>query len=174
MIRGSFIRRERQLWHKHFIPSFIAGILVAIVSFAFEITVSSIVLFASVGASAIILTNTRSHHLTSLRTAIVAYVIAIVISSLVYITNSVFPLHISVNLFLIVFLVSILLFLSNAFHPPAITASLSFILLQRPLVDLFYLFVAVIVLLILARLATYTFSQHLSLKEFAKELRKSF
>lgn len=169
-----FIKREKVLWHRHFIPSVIAGLAVALISFVYQITVSNIVLFASVGASAAILTNTRSHHLTRLRTTILAYIISIIISSFVYLINLFIPLHISINIFLLVFLVGLFLVLLNTFHPPAITASLSFILLERPVVDLIYLFIAIIVLFVVIRLLTYTLSQHLSVKEFFKEFRKSF
>jgi len=168
------LKRERLLWHRHFIPSVLAGLAVALVSLIYQITVSNIVLFASVGASAAILTNTRSHHLTKLRTTILAYMVSIIISSMVYALNFFLPLHISVNIFLLVFLVGLFLFLLNVFHPPAITASLSFILLERPVFELIYLFFAIIILLIIVRLLTYTISQRLSLREFLKEFRKSF
>jgi CBS-domain-containing membrane protein len=168
------IKRERILWHRHFIPSLLAGVLVAFIAFVYEMTISNIIIIASVGASAVILTNIRSHHLTKLHTTIVAYVIAILVSSLVYFVNLFFPLHIAISIFVLVFLVGILLFLFNTFHPPAITASLSFIVLERPLIDMLYLFFAVIILFILVRFATYTLSQHLTVKEFLKEFKKSF
>jgi hypothetical protein len=73
-----------------------------------------------------------------------------------------------------VFLVGFFLFLFDVFHPPAITASLSFILLERPLIDLLYLFFAILVLLVLIRLLAYVLSQHLSVGDFFKEFRKKF
>jgi hypothetical protein len=169
-----FINRRKSMWHKHFLPSLLAAIVVAIISFLYEVTISNIILFASVGASAIILTNSKSHHLTKLHTVVISYVICIVVSMMVYVINIFILLHMSVNIFLLVFLVGILLFLFNVFHPPAITASLSFILLQRPAVDLVYLFVAIIILLIIVRIATYKLSQHLSLRKFLNEFRRSF
>lgn len=166
------LRKEKRLWHRHFIPSLAAAAAVALLSLLYKVTVSNVILFASVGASAIILTNTRSHHLTKLRTTIMAYLIAIVISVGVYGLNLLFPLHISINLFLLMLLVGIAIFLADVFHPPVITASLSFILLDRPVLDLLYLFVAIILMFILIRLATYTFSQHLTVKRFWREFRK--
>jgi len=168
------IQKERILWHRHFIPSLLAGVLVGLISFIYEATVSNIILFASIGASAVILTNSRSHHLTKLHTTIVAYFVTILISSAVYFFNVFIPLHISINIFLLIFLVGLALFLVNAFHPPAITASLSFILLERPLIDLLYLFSAVIILFVLLRLLTYIFSQNLSVKNFIREFTRSF
>ncbi|MFH1290448.1 MAG: HPP family protein [Nanoarchaeota archaeon] len=168
----TFLRHKRKLWHYHFIPSLIAGLIVALISYVYKLTAFNILLFASVGASAVILTNSRSHHLTKLRTTIIAYLLAVAISSIVYGLNLLIPIHVSINIFILIFLVGLFLFLFDAFHPPAITASLSFILLDRPLFDLIYLFIAIIVLLIIVRLITYVLSQHLPVKEFALEFKK--
>ena len=170
------VKRERLVWHKHFIPSLIAGVAVALIALLYEMTISNIILFASVGASAVILTNFRSHHLTKLHTTIMAYIIAVVVSYLIFLINTKLPIPLVGNIFIAVFVVSMCLFLFNAFPPPAITASLSFILLERPPNDLIFLFVAVILLLIAVRFITYVFSQHLSiyafLKEFKREVKK--
>ena len=166
------LRRERLLWHKHFIPSLIAGIAVAIIALIFEFTAANIVLFASVGASAAILANIRSHHLTKLRTTIIAYIIAIIISLLLYFLNLHFSISLALNLFFAVFLTSMLIFLADSFHPPAISASASFFLFGRGLSDLFYLFIAILVLFIIIRFLTYTISQNLSVKKFWQEFTK--
>ena len=109
MVFKDFISKRRRLWHRHFIPSLIAGLVVAAIALVFDLTVSNVILFASVGASAVILTNSESHHLTKLRTVVVAYVIAIVISLVVYsyldkftkINNSrtIFKIHLSCQLY---------------------------------------------------------------------------
>ncbi|MBW2991217.1 HPP family protein [Candidatus Woesearchaeota archaeon] len=169
-----FLRKERIIWHKHFAPSLIAGVAVAIIALIFKFTAANIVLFASVGASAAILSNIRSHHLTKLHTIIASYVVAIIISLILYFINLKINLPLALNLFLAVFLTSILIFLVNSFHPPAISASASFILFERGLKDLFYLFIAMLVLFIIIRFLTYTLSQHLSVKEFWKEFKREF
>lgn len=169
-----FLQNKRQLWHKHFIPSIFAGLVVALISLIYEATLSNVVLLASVGSSAVILTNSHSHHLTKLHTTIVSYLFTIIISSLVYLLNTALPLHVSINIFLLISIVGTTLFLANSFHPPAIAASLSFILLEKPLIDLLYLFAAIILVLICIRFLTYVFSQRLSVKEFTKEFKKSF
>ena len=174
MSLSTFLRRERQLWHNHFIPSLIAGIGVAVVALLFEFTVSNIVLFASVGASATILANFHSHHLTKLHTTIVSYIIAIIVSLLLYFLNTLIELPLAINLFFVVFLIAIIVFLVNSFHPPAISAGVSFFLFERTLADLFYLFIAILVLFVLIRFLTYTVSQHLSIREFWKEFKKEF
>ncbi len=170
----TFIRRERMLWHKHFGPSLIAGLGVALIALVFEFTVSNIVLFASVGASAAILANIHSHYLTKLHTAIVSYAIAIIISLLLYLLNKYIALPLALNLFFAVFFTSIIIFLLNSFHPPAISASASFFLFERSLADLAYLFMAILLLFIIIRFLTYTLSQHLSVREFLSEFKKEF
>ena len=167
-----WMKRKRILWHNHFIPSLIAAVVVAVLSFLYNLTISNIILFASVGASAIILTNTRSHHLFKLKTIITAYFIAIIISSLVYLLNTIVTLHTSINLFLLIFLVGFSLFLFDASHPPAIASSISFILLDRPLIYLIYLFFAIMMLLVILRFITYVASPKLSIKDFYKEFKK--
>lgn len=171
---NKFLKKEKQIWHKHFGPSLIAGIAVAVIALIFEFTAANIVLFASVGASAAILANVHSHHLTKLRTTIVAYIIAIIISLILYFLNLYLGLSLALNLFLAVFMTSILIFLANSFHPPAISASASFFLFHRGLNDLFYLFIAVIIIFIVIRFLTYTVSQHLSVKNFWKEFAREF
>lgn len=167
-----FIAKEKILWHRHFLPSLLTALVVAVLSFLYEYSTSSVVLFASVGASATILTHSRSHHLTKLHTTITAYLIAIIISLLIYFLNSAIPLANSVNIFILIFMVSLSLFLFNAVHPPAIGASISFILRKGGVDELIYLFSAVVLLLIAVRFLTYILSQHLSVKEFEKEFKK--
>ena len=170
---NKFVKKERSLWHHHFYPSLFAGIIVGIISYLFELTVSNVILFASVGASAVILMNSQSEHLLKLNTAVAAYVLAIIISLGVYFFNLYVPLHVSINISLLVFLVGLSLFLFNSFHPPAITGSISFILLERPVMDLLFLFLAIIILLIFIRFFTYIFAQNLRVKDFIKEFIRS-
>ena len=169
-----FLKKERLLWHNHFIPSFIAGGVVALIALVYELTISNVILFASVGASAAILTNSKSHHLTKLYTVISAYFIAIILSLLIFTINKYYPLPTAFNLFILVSVTSLALFLLNSFHPPAISASISFILLQGPVIDLLYLFLAIIILLVIIRLITYIVLMKFSFKEFKKEFKKGF
>ncbi|MBD3259087.1 hypothetical protein GF371_00485 [Candidatus Woesearchaeota archaeon] len=169
-----WLKKERRLWHKHFVPSLIAGVAVAILTLLFEFNAFNVVLFASVGASAVILANLRSHHLTKLRTAIIAYVIAIIVSTGVFLLNLLHNFDPAFNLFFVIFGIAILLYLLDSFHPPAITAGASFILLERPVIELGYLLIAIIVLLVLVRFAAYIFSQHLPLREFYEEFVREF
>ena len=165
------IKREKILWHNHFIPSLLAGLLVGLITFLYQATISNILLFSSVGASALILTNSKSHHLTKLRTTIISYFITIIISLGVYYLNKLIVVPLYLNIFLLVFLIGIVMFLANSFHPPAVAAGIAFIVLDRGVIELLYLFFSIIVLLILIRFLVYTLSQHLSVREFRKEFR---
>ena len=153
-----WIRKEKRLWHKHFIPSLLAGVIVAVLALLFKANLPNIILFGSVGASAAILTNSHSHHLTGLRTSLIGYVIAIIFSGLLYIVNQYIKIDLSINIFLVIFSVTIAQFLMNSFHPPAIGASLSFVLLKQDAGELTSLFVTILILLILVRLFTYIFT----------------
>ena len=168
-----FLKKERRIWHSHFLPSLGAALAAALVTLVFKATLSNVILFASIGASAFILTNAQKHHLTKLNTTVRAYIIAIAISALVYFLNQVVPLHLSFNIFMLVFLVGLGEYSFDAIHPPAISASLSFVLLQRPPQDLIYLFLTIFGILVIVRLSVYLYSQHLTVNEFMHEFRKN-
>jgi len=168
-----FLKKKRRLWHRHFLPSLFAGIIVGLIAFLFEATIANIILLASIGASAIILTNSESHHLTKLMTIIYAYTISIIVSLIIYSVNLYFSFPVYLNIFLVVFIIGLALFLFDVFHPPVITASIAFIQLERPLIELFYLFAGIIVLLILIRLITYLLRQELSIKKFFREFKRN-
>ncbi|MFP4424780.1 MAG: hypothetical protein ACLFP2_06165 [Candidatus Woesearchaeota archaeon] len=111
-----FLKREKKIWHRRFVPSLAAALLAGFISYVIDFTLSNVVLFASVGALAFILTNTKHHHLATLSTTILAYTIALIISSLVYMANQYYLLHMSINIFLLVFFVGISLYLMRSIH----------------------------------------------------------
>lgn len=168
----SFIKKERRIWHRHFLPSFVAAALVAVISVILEFTLSNIILFASVGASAFILTNSKSHHLTKIHTATKAYVISGIVSLIIFLINQLLYLHLGINVFLSILVVGMALYLTDSVHPPAISASLAFIMLNKPAGSLLLIFALVIALLIFVRFITYTLSQDLKVKKFMKEFKK--
>lgn len=165
----NLVIKEKRLWHKHFIPALFAGLAAAIVSLMYQATPANIVLFASVGASAIILTHSRSHHLTKLHTTVKAYIVAIIVSIIMYFFNNYFIIHLSIQIFIIIFLVGLSILMLDAFHPPSISACISFVLANHKIFDLLILSTQILVLLVIVRLITYLFSEHLSIKEFINE-----
>lgn len=154
-------------------PSFIGALIVTLIVALFDLTISTIVLFGSVAASAFILTHSHSHHLTKLRTTIKAYILAIIISGVIFILTHKLNLPMELSAFLLILFVSLALYLFDAVHPPAVSASFSFILFDANLWLLLYLFVSIVILLVLVRLMTYVFSQNLSLKSFIQEFKHS-
>lgn len=163
------MKKERQIWHSHFNPSIIAALVVVLVTVFLKLTISNIILFSSVAASAFILTNVKSHQLTSLRTTIVAYLIALLLSSTVYLIALFIVMPVTLKVFVVIFLTGMGMYLADAVHPPAISASLSFVLLEgfyfSSLISLFF---TILSLLIAVRVVTYVFSKHLTMQQFLR------
>ena len=168
---GLFYKREVKLWHKYFVPMFIAGMVVAFLSFFFEASGACFVIITSVGASAVLLTYKRRHHLTTLKSAIWSYLAASIAAMIIEYVADLFGATVQVKILLVVLIVSILIINLNVFHPPAISAGLSFILYEGPLWELFLLIVAILVGFFVLRLLTYMISDHLSMNDFWHELK---
>jgi CBS-domain-containing membrane protein len=168
------IKKETKIWHQHFIPSLIAGVGVAVVALFFKLNVPNVILFSSIGASAIILAHNDSHHLTKLHTALLSYFTAVIISLILLWINSMYEFHWAVNLFFVVFLVSIAMYLIDSVHPPAVSAALAFVLFEGKTLDLIYLFLSIMALLVFIRFISYTISSNLSIKKFLHEFKKEF
>ena len=170
----SFLKKERILWHNHFWPSICAALVVAVIFYFLEESVGNLILFSSVGASAVILMNRHSHHLTKLFTALSSYLIAIIVGSFFYFLNSKFTFSVPIELFLVIFISSILMFLLNSFHPPAVAAVVGFILIEASIISLAWLFLLIAILLVSIRFVAYVLFESLSLREFGREFRFGF
>ncbi len=169
------LQRERQVWHKHFVPSLLAGALVALVSVLYESHFADAVLLGSIGASAVILTHATSHHLTTLHTIVLAYIAMMALSWLIVFISDVFMLSLSTETFLTVFLVSIGLYAVDAFHPPAISAATALITSGAPFSMLpLHIFAVLLVAFIGVRFVTYVARQQLSVREFGAEFKRHF
>lgn len=166
---GKLIRKEKEIWHDNFIPSFVAGLAVAIIALFFEFSEGNIVMFASVGASAVILTHKSRVHLTKLKTVILSYILASGISLLVFYASLIFNVPLQIRILVAVTLSSLFLYSFNVFHPPAISAGVSFIIFQRPVSELLALIGSVLMLFIVVRLFIYIFSEKFTFKEFIYE-----
>ncbi len=163
---------EKYLWHKHFIPSVIAGIAVAVMAYVQEQTVSNIVLIASIGSSTMILTNAASHHLVKLRTALGSYSVAAIIAVLIQLYTQVVPLSTPVVVAFSVFFSGMAIYLLNMVHPPAISVAVSFVLTDTASLTFLSLFPAILLFFIIVRLLAYLISQHLSLRRFLDEFKR--
>ncbi len=165
-----FFKKERRIWHKRFIPSFIGGIAVAIVSFFFKFSGANIAMFASVGASAAILTNKYRHHLVMLKTILLSYVVSGIIGILILLAGRKFTaLHTSLQIFFVITLSIIALYSFDIFHPPAISAALAVVLYDRSIIELLFLFLSVMILFIIIRFSIYVFYEHHRVRDFVYE-----
>ncbi|MBT4805278.1 hypothetical protein HON71_03845 [Candidatus Woesearchaeota archaeon] len=168
-----FLKKERLIWHKRFIPSLIAGMAVAIITFFFEMTASNIVMFASLGASAAILTHKQIHKLTILRTVIISYLISLIISGFILYLVHHYSLSFPIVALIAVTLATLTMYLANVFHPPAISAALAFVLLDGGFWETVIIFFSVIILLIIIKILTYAFYyENLEMDKFMQEFKK--
>ena len=173
MFLENFFKRERLIWHKRFVPSLIAGLAVAIITLFFKMTASNIVMFASLGASAAVLTHKQIHRLTILRTVISSYLISLITSGVVLFLIHKYSLFFPVAALIAVTLATLTMYLANTFHPPAISAALAFVLLDGGFWETVIIFFAVIVLLIVVKLLTYVFyHENLEMSKFMEEFKK--
>lgn len=162
-------KEVRVIWHNHFLPALIAGIGVFIVALLFEMNSANILMFASVGASAITISHKYRHHLTTLRTVILAYIASCIVSLFIGAMGANLGLSIPVQALVVVTSVSAAILYFNVFHPPAVSASLSFIMYNRNPSELVFLLVSIILLMIVIRIFVYVWYEHLSLKDFVHE-----
>jgi CBS-domain-containing membrane protein len=168
---GVFYKREVKLWHKYFIPMFVAGAIVALLSFFFELNGANVAMFTSVGASAVLLTYKKRHHLTTLKTTIWSYLAASIAAIIIDVLCDLFGASLQVKVFLAVTIVAILIISLNIFHPPAISAALSFVMFKGDLWELFFLVLAVLVAFVFLRLLIYVVTEKLTFNEFWHELK---
>ena len=162
-------KEARYFWHEYFLPALIAGIGVGVVAYFFEMNSANLLMFASVGASAVTISHKYRHHLTTLRTTILAYLAGCIISLFIGMVGINLNLAIPIRVFLVVASVSFAILYFNIFHPPAVSASVSFIVLHRNPSELVFLLTSIIILLIIIRLFIYVWYEHLSLKDFIHE-----
>ena len=175
MAINDWVARKREVWHKRFFPSVLAGVAVAFLTLIFKATTANILMFASLGASAAILTERGLHRLTILRTILLAYFFALIVGLLVLIPVHQFALPFGVSAFLSVALTILLMYLFNAFHPPAAAASLAFVTLDGGVFETTAIFFSVIVLLAITKILTFVFYyERQETKHFLHELRKYF
>lgn len=161
----------KDFWHEHFIPSLIAGLAIGLVVFSYDTTVANVLFFASVGASAVILTNSSSHHLVRLRTALIAYFLLVLSAPFIQFASQQLGVHDGIAIGTLVFGLSLGMYWFNAFHPPVISAAIAFIFFEGGFADLLVLFSLVVVMFICIRFMMYVAYQHFSPKEFWQEFK---
>ncbi len=122
-----WLKRRRTIWHERFIPSLIAGLAVAILTFFFSMTTSNLVLFSCLGASAAILTHYKVNKINILSTVILSYFLALIVSSLTSALSVLFNFSLNIEVMIAVTLTTMGLYLFDIFHPPSVASSIAFL-----------------------------------------------
>ena len=110
----------------------------------------------------------------SLRTIIIAYLIASLVCVVLYPVRdaSFFPLPL--QCFLAVTLSISAMRMCDAMHPAAVGSAMAFIVLEREIANLLLLLMAIIGLLTLVKMLAYIYLEELEFRNFSREFRRSF
>lgn len=153
----------------------IAGTSVTLVAWlATELEKGNVLLFACLGSSAASLVFAPLSRFNSLRTIILAYVIA----SLTCV--GLFPIYqhgllpLPLQFFLAVTVPVTVMRLADCMHPPAIGGALAFVIYDRSLHSLLVLLPAIIGLLTIIKVLTYVYRDELEFKRFGNEFRRGY
>ncbi len=166
----TWLKRRRTIWHERFIPSLIAGLAVAILTFFFSMTTSNLVLFSCLGASAAILTHYKVNKINILSTVILSYFLALIVSSLTSALSVLFSFSLNIEVMIAVTLTTMGLYLFDIFHPPSVASSIAFLTFEGHFYDKLLVFISVIILLVIIKFLTYAFYyERLEMKKFHHE-----
>ncbi len=157
---------------KVLVHSIIAGLSVALLALFLTKSLSQggLILFASVAATAGVMCHFPKSKSNSLRSVILSYACAIIISILIWQGIQMYNTSLVLASFLAVFSVSVMFYIFDIFHPPAISAVMGFLLYNdQQLHHLLVLFVSLIGLLIILKLLWYIYAEELQIEHFVKE-----
>jgi CBS-domain-containing membrane protein len=170
----SYIERERRVLAA-VINGAIAGTSVALIAWLVtELEQGDVLLFACLGSSAASLVFAPLSRFNSLRTIILAYVIA----SLTCV--GLFPIYqhgllpLPLQFFLAVTIPVTVMRLVDCMHPAAIGGALAFVIYERSLHSLLVLLPAIIGLLTIVKALTYVYRDELDFRHFGNEFRRRY
>ncbi len=172
-VEQEFFRIERESrWLAAIINALIAGIAVALVAWMFD--ESQLLLFACLGSSAASVVFAPLAKANSLRSIIISYAAAVLVSLVLL------PLHdnqlapIAVQCFLAVTLTVFLTRMLDALHPAAIGSAMAFIIYDRDGSSLLMLMFAIIALLAIVKILAYVYLEELEFRNFHLEFRRRY
>ena len=118
--------------------------------------------------------DARNAKSNSLRTIIIAYIVASLVCVVLYPVRdaSFFPMPL--QCFLAVTLSISVMRLCDAMHPAAVGSAMAFIVLERKVAHLLLLMIAIIGLLTLVKMLAYIYLEELEFRQFSREFRRSF
>jgi hypothetical protein len=163
-------KKKRYIWHSYFDAAHVLATAIAVIfSFGEVMSGAGIIMLASIAASAFVLTYKYRHHLTTLGTITLAYVIAGVMSIGIVMLLRLTGVAIIWQAFVLLFGVSALLLLLNTFHPPAVAFGMAFIIFTRNTSEYVFVLFATLMILIAIRLIIYIVHEHLDINDFFQE-----
>ena len=157
----------RYMIKEKLIPALFGGLAIFIVSYMLELTIGSAILFASLGASTVILSEFPDTRMAKLRVVVIAYFIAAVIG---YFCSFITYLPFAAGL--AIFLTIALMLVFNHTHAPAGGIALAFVFYSRESIDLAYVVLTVLALLIILKSVIYIYKKELHIKKFHHEFIK--
>ncbi|MBN2111549.1 hypothetical protein JW707_00455 [Candidatus Woesearchaeota archaeon] len=170
MRRKAKKEKKRHVWHGHFLPALIVGVVIVIITFFLDyFSAAGIDMLASIVASVVILTHRYRHRLTMLGTIISAYVTSTIFTVVLITVLRRWNVSLRFQLFAVLFLLVIILYWLNVFHPPAISFSIAFVFFIEGISKFFYVLFMAVVLFVGVRAVVYLVYDHLSIKDFVYE-----
>jgi CBS-domain-containing membrane protein len=146
------------------IPALFGGLAIFLVSFVMRITVGNAILFASLGASTVILAEYPDRSMAKLRVVFVSYCFAAVFG-FVFSLLEYAPLAAGLSVFVTISVMA----LTNNIHPPAGGLALAFVFFPSEPLQLFYVLGAVLMLLTFLKSVIYMYKKELHIKKFHHE-----
>ena len=180
-VEQEFFRIEREnSWAACTINGLIAGAAVGLVAWLVTATASgeqqegNLLVFACLGSSSASIVFAPMAKSNSLRTIIIAYIVASLVCVVLYPVRdaSFFPMPL--QCFLAVTLSISVMRLCDAMHPAAVGSAMAFIVLERKVAHLLLLMIAIIGLLTLVKMLAYIYLEELEFRQFSREFRRSF
>jgi len=175
-VEKSFYRIEQEnRFLSAVINGSIAGLAVAMVAWLVtSLQEGDLLLFACLGSSAASVVFTPLAKNNSLRTIIVAYVIAAGMCVVLFPIHRHHVLPVPLQCFLAVCLPIIFMRLTDAMHPAAIGSALAFIIYDREIRSVLLLLLAILGLLTIVKLLAYVYLEDLEFRHFGKEFRRQY
>lgn len=158
---------DKYLIKEKIIPALFGAFGIFILANFFKFTTGNVILFASLGASTVILTEFPDTQTAHLRVVIFSYLI----SSIVGFSCSFIP-HIPLAAFLGIFISISLMMLTKNPHPPAGGICLAFIFYSRGIVEVMYVMIMIIFLLIILKSIVYFYKKEFNIRKFHHEFYK--
>ncbi len=153
----------------------IAGIAVGCVAFlASHLREGDLILFACLGSSAASIVFAPMAKVNSLRSIILAYVIATIVCGLLFPIHRYEILPIEVQCCFAVALPVTAMRLLDAMHPSAIGSSLAFIIYDRQIQGQLILLLAIIGLLFIVKVLAYAYLRELRFADFPREFTREY